>query len=241
MFEVVPFTDIGVVRETNEDNLVFLVGEFQGEEIALIVVCDGMGGLDDGENASRTVCQNLEETFANEEYETIAELKRAITMSITMSNKQLLNINMAKGKKGGTTVSCVLLADKGYLWHVGDSRIYQIKDGQVNRLTEDHTLVNKYIKDGDITEEEAKTHHQRNVILRAVGIKAGVKIDTNTFDYKDSSLVLCSDGFWHSLEDRQLVDLNNKHVSLNDLFQFAIAEGETDNITSVFVEHKSTN
>ncbi|MRB31280.1 serine/threonine-protein phosphatase, partial [Bacillus thuringiensis] len=55
MFEVVPFTDIGVVRETNEDNLVFLVGEFQGEEIALIVVCDGMGGLDDGENASRTV------------------------------------------------------------------------------------------------------------------------------------------------------------------------------------------
>ncbi|MGF2716725.1 PP2C family protein-serine/threonine phosphatase [Bacillus cereus] len=241
MFEVVPFTDIGVVREKNEDNLVFLVGEFQGKEIALIVVCDGMGGLEDGENASKTVCQNLEETFTNEEYETIADLKRAITMAINSSNSQLLRINQARGVKGGTTVSCVLLADKGYVWHVGDSRIYQIKDDKVIKLTEDHTLVNKMIQDGEITEEEAKTHHQRNVILRAVGVHGKVRIDTSTFDYKNSSIVVCSDGFWHSLTDKHLVELNNKHVSLNDLFQFAVSKGETDNVTSVFVEHKSSN
>ncbi|MEC2463884.1 protein phosphatase 2C domain-containing protein [Bacillus cereus] len=241
MFEVVPFTDIGVVRKENEDNLVFLVGEFQGEEIALIVVCDGMGGLDDGKNASKTVCQNLEETFTNEEYETVSDLRRAITMSISMSNKQLRKINQAKGKQGGTTVSCVLLADKGYVWHVGDSRIYKIKDDIVEQLTEDHTLVNKYIQDGKITEEEAKTHPKRNVILRAVGVHENVRIDTTTFDYTDSSLVLCSDGFWHSMSESQLQDLNKKHVSLDDLFQFAIAKGETDNITSIFVEHKSSN
>ncbi|PHE64170.1 protein phosphatase [Bacillus toyonensis] len=239
MFNIKTFTDIGVSRDNNEDNLMYIEGEFQNKEVAILVVCDGMGGLDDGEYASKTVCKKIEDSIVDNDFETIIDLRRAITIAIKNANTEIFNINAGKKKKSGTTISCALLADKGYFWHVGDSRIYKIKDSTVEQVTTDHTLVNRLIEDGTITEEQAKTHPERNVLTKAVGVFQSVKVQTSSFDYKDSTLVLCSDGFWHSIKDEEFVKLASNELALKDLFNLCVDRGETDNVTSIYVKHES--
>ena len=233
MIEIERFTDIGVERERNEDNFIYFRCRLDGQEIVIACVCDGMGGLDAGDYASREVCESLKHEIVGRDFVNMSEIRRAVTIAIKRSNQAIYKSKTKYGKKCGTTISCVVLADKGYLWHVGDSRIIRVQNGTVKNLTTDHTLVNKMIERGRITEKQAINHPKRNVLVNAVGVFNDVSIDMEEFEYRNSTIVLATDGFWHGLSKSDYIRLSNKEVTLETLFDKVINKGETDNVTAL--------
>jgi protein phosphatase len=234
MIEIDKFTDIGVSRERNEDSYIYFRCRLDGEEIIIASVCDGMGGLDAGDYASKTLCDSFKREIVDKDFVRVDELKRAITTAIKNANRTIYKSKTKYGKQCGTTVSCVMLTnDKGYAWHVGDTRIIQVRDTDVSILTTDHTLVNEMVKRGKLTLEQARNHKKRNVLTKAVGVLKDVSIDMFEFDYKNTTLVLCSDGFWHGVSKSEYIDLRNHRVTLQTLFNKVIKRGETDNITAL--------
>lgn len=233
MIEIVKFTDIGVERDRNEDNFIYFRCHLDGQDIVIACVCDGMGGLDAGDYASKEVCESLKHEIVNKDFVNLNELKRAITLAIKKGNRSIFKSKTKYGQQCGTTVSCVVLADKGYGWHVGDSRIIQIRGSDVSIITRDHTYVMMQVQKGKLTPKQAMNHPRRNVLTNAVGVKNDVSIDTFEFDYKNSTLVLASDGFWHGVSRSDYINLSKKNVTLESLYKKVIDLGETDNITAL--------
>lgn len=234
MVTVDRLTDIGTTRERNEDSYIFFECKLDGKDITIAVVCDGMGGLDAGDYASKTMCETIRKEVCDNNFETVAELNRAITLAIKNGNKTIFQTKTQYGNQCGTTVSCVLLTEgKGYAWHVGDSRIVKVTGQAVTLMTQDHTLVGKLVSQGRITEKEALRHPKRNVLVNAIGVFKDVTIDRFEFEYENSTIVVSSDGFWHGITNKDYTDLSNQSVSLDSLFNKVMQKGETDNITAV--------
>lgn len=233
MIEVKHFTDLGVERATNEDNFIFIRSELDGEEIVIAIICDGMGGLDNGEYASREVCETVKQAIVGKDHTSIEEIRRAVTVAIKRANRTIFKEKTKYGRRCGTTVTGVLLADKGYVWHVGDSRVIQIRQDDVRILTNDHTRVGRLLREGRITQQQSYTHPDRNKLEKAVGVGADVKIDMFQFDYRNSTLVLATDGFWHGITRNDFIRISERTTSLGRLFDKVVDLGETDNVTAM--------
>lgn len=221
-------TDVGRQRRDNEDSS-YASG-------SVFVVADGMGGAQSGEVASKIVVDafssGLPETGTAEERLAVV-VQRANREIHERSRSEAANAGM------GTTVTAAYLdGDAIAIAHVGDSRAYLLRDGELRRLTEDHSLVEELVRGGRLTEEEAAEHPQRSVITRALGIEPIVEIDTWTYPLRPGDVVLlCSDGLTSMVSEQQLQRVVVAAPTLNEaaqrLIDAANEAGGRDNITVV--------
>ena len=241
-------TDVGRKRDHNEDS--FLVDE----DIQLYIVADGMGGHAAGEVASATAIEVLKNELGKQREflssydpdgpeETRFRILRLTEETIQKACATVYNMGQAdKQRRGmGTTLSMMLISGRGaFIAHVGDSRVYLIREGEVHQLTVDHSLINEQLKRGVITKDEARKAKYKNVITRAVGIQEQVRVDTLHMDVLPfDRFLICSDGLHGYLRQGDLEKLlaAGPIEELNDrLIALANERGGKDNITAVFLE-----
>jgi PPM family protein phosphatase len=244
--EVAGQTDVGRKRVHNEDSFAII------PEYGLYIVADGMGGHASGEVASKLAIDTLQEFFtatADDPERTWPykmdrskgyEENRLIT-GIKLCNLRIFEAAQknAKQRGMGTTIASLFAVEDGYyVAHVGDSRVYRVRNNLIEQLTEDHSLLNDYKKMKRLTEEEIANFPHKNVIVRALGMKDSVKVDTRFEQPLAGDLIiLCSDGLSGPLDDRTILDLAQGALDLSQLSQKLIAaaneRGGPDNITCV--------
>ncbi|MFH0899176.1 MAG: Stp1/IreP family PP2C-type Ser/Thr phosphatase [Pseudomonadota bacterium] len=239
-------TNVGMKRAHNEDSLYLPIDE------RLTIVADGMGGHASGEVASKMAVDNIVEHFkATADEQTLtwpfkvdrgirADLNRLVT-AVKQANLQIhvsaQREAQCKGM-GTTVVSGLFLDDKVIVAHVGDSRAYRIRNREIEQLTEDHSLINDYIRMKRMTAEEAAAWPHRNVIVRALGMKENVKVDiyTETLRIGDCYL-FCSDGLSGMISDEHAMKVVGENADLDHavekLILAANEAGGADNITAV--------
>ena len=224
-------TDPGRRRRHNEDAYVC--------EPPLFAIADGMGGAQAGEVASRLAAAALRESGAD------AGGERRIVDLIQEANRRVYDRSNADPNTYGmgTTMTVALVEDGRVAFgHVGDSRAYLIRDGAMEQVTEDHSLVNELLKSGKLSPEEAESHPQRSVITRALGTDPDVDVDTFTIDAENGDVfLLCSDGLTDMVEEQEILELvernrRNIDAALKELVRAANRGGGEDNITVVAFE-----
>lgn len=232
-------TDIGLVRETNQD--AFSFGSFDDGN-CWAVVCDGMGGVSGGQVASEICVEKVSEAIKRSYRKgiTLSSAKNLLTTAINAANSAVFkeaqeNIEL-KGM-GTTVVAVLVLGSIAVVAHVGDSRAYLIND-EINQITKDHSFVQLLIDTGKITEEEAKVHPDRNVITRAVGIEhvVDVEIDIIDINYNDK-LLICTDGLNGYVPDADILKIIKEYgdSSTEKLVKTANDAGGRDNVTVVML------
>jgi PPM family protein phosphatase len=242
-------TDVGRMRTLNEDSLltIHLVRNQQSvsRPLGVFLVADGMGGHAAGEVASGTIVNLIAQRSLTDL--ATANSGRAERLPwlqdlVATTNRKIFDMRQAAGTDmGSTLVMFVLDADQIYVAHVGDSRGYLINAAGITRLTIDHSLVQRLVSTGQITEQEARTHEQRNVIYRTMGDRAEVEVDTSAHTLKiGDRVLLCSDGMSGQVEDpviHQIVmTAATPQAACEALIDAANAAGGPDNITAVLVE-----
>ncbi|MFR2364297.1 MAG: PP2C family protein-serine/threonine phosphatase [Eubacterium sp.] len=240
-------TDIGTSKHTNQDSMLIKVAQTKNQkQIALGIICDGMGGLEEGEVASATVIRNFEHWFHNELPKVVnnIELERIGSEWIKMLkelNYKIMQYGKNKRINLGTTFSGILLVDHKYLIvHVGDSRIYKLENS-LELLTEDQTFVQREINRGNMTPEEAERDSRKNILLQCVGASVEVNPEIRIGEFKENTVfMLCSDGFRHVLSEDEmymylnpniLLDKNTMEYNSRQLIEMVKNRNEKDNIT----------
>lgn len=230
-------TDIGLVRETNEDNYAFAPPH-------LFVVADGMGGHVAGEIASKHAVNEVSGYMENHIGQASPEI--LLEQAIIQANQVIYQLAQSKNEYlgMGTTVTAVYIKDDVIYWaHVGDSRIYLLHDEVIEQLTNDHSLVGELVQSGSITREDAQTHPQRNILTRAVGIGPLVKIDSGFVHWLPGDFILlCTDGLTNMVSDQAIYltinnGENNMRQILDKLIEQAKSAGGFDNITAVLAKY----
>ena len=238
-------SDIGKAREMNQDAY---YASQPSETVGLYIVADGMGGYNGGEVASTlavTTAKNyIENNFAQIEHtkEKIEELvKNAIEYANMVVYEKSKEVKMLEGM--GTTMEVALVKDnRVYIGHVGDSRIYRIRKNFIRKLTTDHSYVEKLVKDGTITREEALHHPKKNMLTKALGCTSFVEPDTMVKGFlKDDILVITSDGLTNMVKDEEIYNTITENVdtAAEILVETANEAGGLDNITVIIVQNKT--
>lgn len=211
-------TDIGISKSTNQDSVIVKHAAYEGGEVLMAIVCDGMGGLSKGELASAVVVQAFSKWF-NESlpYELTDVHMDVIGGKWSLMLKDL-NIRIAEygnrmGVRLGTTFSGILFVKDQYvIVHVGDSRVYHI-DSSVKLLTTDHTFVAREVNRGTMTLDQAKIDKRRNLLLQCVGASDVVTPEVLCGNTKKGIYMLCTDGFRHEITEAEMYE------SLNPIYQ----------------------
>lgn len=251
-FESAACTDIGNRKTTNQDSYSIQLAALGEAQVAFLVVCDGMGGLEKGELASAVLVCTLSEWFRTsfpkmlEEGFSYNRLKMEWLQLIQRQNLIMSDYGHEHNISLGTTVTAALfLGENYYACHVGDSRLYEIGDS-VRQLTQDHTLVAQEVARGSITEEQAESHPQGNLLLQCVGASDIVIPDFLQGNiHTDKTYMLCSDGFRHKLKKTEIQEFLNplalpdreailRHTRI--LVDMDKERSEADNITVVLVK-----
>ncbi|HLZ22828.1 MAG TPA: Stp1/IreP family PP2C-type Ser/Thr phosphatase [Ktedonobacterales bacterium] len=236
-FEVALRTDIGRVRERNEDCGTYVIPEdaetFAGKG-ALFVIADGMGGHAMGDIASDIAVRTVREAYYQHSEGDIAA---ALTAAIREAHAAIQRQAPPDVVMGSTCVAAVIQGETAYVANIGDSRAYLVRDGQIRQISRDHSLVAELVRAGLLTEEQARTHEQRNLIYRSLGRAGDVEVDLFTEQVRDGDiLVLCSDGLSALVEDdelRAVVETCEPEESVRTLIERANGRGGPDNITAV--------
>lgn len=245
-------TDVGTVRENNQDSLIVKSLNIKNRTMLLAAVCDGVGGLSQGERCSRRAAELLSAWFDYELPQIMEQpqaeevLRYRFRQVIVDINKEIYFQNCRNGVSGGTTLTALLLWDYRYMIaHVGDSRVYAI-GSQAVCLTKDHSWVAQEIAMGRLTPEEAAVHPKLNVILRCIGADSDVEVDmVNGVIQEPTVFVLCTDGFWHYVGVNEWLAYFSPYVIHQDnvladrLYYMANQvkqRGESDNITSIAIK-----
>src|SRR5579859_2935847 len=240
--DVAQLTDVGRRREHNEDNMAFVIPKdplVMANKGALFIVADGMGGHAAGEVASEIAVDTISNMYYQDDSEEGGvSLLRAIRRA-NASIHQRAAENMLRTGMGTTCVAAVLRGNIAYIANVGDSRAYLLRGNQVVQITRDHSWVAEQVRAGLLTEDQARTHAQRNVITRCLGTQAEVDIDVFHEELKEGdSLVLCSDGLSGLVSDEELHRIVDQFVpqeSVYHLVERANENGGPDNITAIVV------
>ncbi len=250
--DVAGLTHVGMKRNHNEDNYLVLADE------RLFCVADGMGGHSSGEIASKIAVDELAEFFKMTGQDQDAtwpyKMDKAknydenrLATGVKLANLRIFEKAAAEQKfKGmGTTVVAVhFTASSAVVAHVGDSRVYFFRDGVLKQVTEDHSLLNDYLKAKKLTPEEIEAFPHKNVIVRALGMKDSVVVDVSRFEARDGDLfLLCSDGLSGMVTDPQIQEILAKTPDLNlacsQLIDLANANGGNDNVSCVIARWNS--
>ncbi len=255
------FSDVGLTRKNNEDSVIV------NDDLGLFIVADGMGGYNGGETASRTAVQIVEDYFVrywpewqdkqlsagtgpDDEY-VFARAQTGLKTAILQANEEIFRIAQQDSSLAnmGTTITAAYVDEIDYrvaLAHVGDSRAYLLREGQLSQLTKDHSLVGELLDEGAITPAEAIHHPQRNVITRAVGADRDLAVDDYQYDLQEYDiLLLCSDGFYGGCSNEDLADkvtnaLKKAGGSIAEASSFlmddALQRGGQDNISLILIQ-----
>ena len=230
-------SDKGRLRKTNEDYFSCL--KISGNEY-LFVVADGMGGHQAGDVASKLGTLTFIRIY-KELRENKTAMPEALAVAITRANETILEKASADLRKRGmgTTFSAVAVSNmKGYIVHVGDSRIYIVRNNKILRLTTDHTFVEKMVEEGRLTEEEARDHPQKNILYMSLGARQSFAPEiSESFDLKEGDVfVICSDGLNNMVTDSRIKEevlSNSPKKAVEKLIKLANTNGGVDNITLV--------
>ncbi|MEZ5044550.1 MAG: Stp1/IreP family PP2C-type Ser/Thr phosphatase [Saprospiraceae bacterium] len=243
-YRAVALTDVGSVRDNNEDHLVFTRPfdvKTRASHGCLALVADGMGGHSFGELASRMAAEIITRHYFDTTYTVLTALQRAFEKANKAIFQQASKATSYKGM-GTTCTAVVLLNNQIYLGHVGDSRAYLFKGDQMIQLSNDHTLVQHLLDTGQITQEESLGHPQRNVVTRAMGTSAKLQADFSLhklcFEEGDK-LLICSDGLYEYVKGDELKSIlrkNNLNEAAQSLIHLAKQRGGHDNISVLIAE-----
>jgi len=243
-------TDVGNKRDHNEDDLCLVPEE------NLYMVADGMGGHASGEVASRMAVETVEEFFqeTSEDEEMTWPYKmdkdlnyeeNRLTAGIKLANLRIYETasqNSAQRGMGTTIVAVLFSEEDAYFGHVGDSRIYRLRDDTLEQVTDDHSLLNDYIKMKDLSEEEIENFPHKNVIVRALGMKETVQVDVaKKVPQHGDIYLLCSDGLNAMTSDDEIERIMIEHrddleTGCNELIDSANENGGKDNVTVALVK-----
>lgn len=252
-YKIAMHTDIGPEKASNQDSMCVKEAYTPDGTVLLAAVCDGMGGLAKGEVASKTVVEALADWFEKELPYLLAKpsCKTEITDSlddlIKDCNRKILAYGNQNHIQLGTTVTAILfLPDESYIiCHVGDTRVYKINEDGANVLTEDQTLVQRELRLGRITKEQALTDPRGNVLLQCVGATKHVQpVFINGKATDNLCYLLCSDGFRHEITRQEIGNVFAPAANVNEvvmkrnivsLVERNIECGETDNISALLI------
>lgn len=234
-------TDSGKVRDHNEDSVTILKN---ANKEYLMIVADGMGGHRAGEVASSMVVTHIGKRF--QELASVGSKLDAINWmkdNISEINKNILDYTEENPESTGmgTTVVMALLTDDFLIFgNIGDSSGFVFKNGKLTKVTHDHTLVNLLVAAGDLTEEEAKYHPKKNVLMKALGATTNVDLDVFEVDTKVDGILLASDGLTNMLSKEQIEKvLNDEELDIEEkvikLIRKSNARGGTDNISVAYL------
>jgi protein phosphatase len=245
-------TDIGRTRRANEDTFLTLksvIGtEAEPLAVGLLIVADGMGGHTRGHEASSLAVRVaggmivrdvlLPVLSSRASAITNRPVHEILTEATVSANQAVAQME----SDAGTTLTCALvLGQRAYVAHVGDTRVYYLNDDGLHRITKDHSLVNRLVELGQISDQEAQHHPQRNFLYRAVGQGHELKVDTYSRHLEAGShLILCSDGLWNAVPEEEIVDVirisSSPQEACNELIDRANEHGGEDNITMVLAK-----
>jgi serine/threonine protein phosphatase PrpC len=228
-------TDIGLVREGNEDSYL--------TEEPLFAVADGMGGHRGGEVASQLALETLEDLFRKGDRDLPEQVREAnrVVFERSVLDRRVSGM--------GTTLTAALVDDdRVRIAHVGDSRAYLLRDGELRQLTQDHTLVHRMVEEGEISEAEAETHPQRSVLTRALGVEVMVDVDDRMVEVRPGDrILLCTDGLTSMVGEEEIKEILSSHADPREaadrLVRVANEAGGVDNTTVIvldFVEDGGT-
>lgn len=249
-FAAIAQSDKGNVKKTNQDSVLVKHVRWKEIEIVLAIICDGMGGLSKGELASATVIREFDRWFDEECVNELPDVRMNVIgekwrLMLAELNVKISEYGQKENESLGTTFTGLLLIDDEYLIvHVGDTRAYYI-DRKVNQLTKDHTFIARELERGTITLSQAKNDKRRNMLLQCVGASEKVKPDVITGRCQPGVYMLCSDGFRHQINDREIYNafnpdkLKNKNVMNTNagyLIDLNKNKNEKDNISVVVIK-----
>ncbi len=243
-------TDVGMKRTHNEDYFSLI------EDEQLFIVADGMGGHASGEVASKMAAETISEFYqrTREDEEvtwpykmdrSLSYVENRLVCSIKLANLRIFETSCRdiryKGM-GTTIVSTLVVGDKVYVGHVGDSRVYRVRENAITQLTRDHSLLEDYKEaKPDMTEEEERNFPHKNVITRALGMRETVQVDIKAHQIKSGDVyLLCSDGLSGMCQDEQILQVTVGAKSLEravaELVDAANRNGGTDNVTTLMLQ-----
>ena len=239
---VAQLTDVGKKREHNEDNMAYVIPkdtQVMAMKGALFIVADGMGGHAAGEVASEIAVDTVSNVYyMDDNTDVVPPLLQAIKRA-NAAIHQRASENMLRSGMGTTCVTAVLRGNMAYIANVGDSRAYLIRQGQVKQISLDHSWVAEQVRAGLLTDEQARTHAQRNVITRSLGTQPDVEVDVFREALQPSdTLVLCTDGLSGLVSDEELMRIVEQSIpqeSVYHLVERANENGGPDNITAIVV------
>src|SRR5581483_4702787 len=238
--EFADLSDIGCQRDQNEDSSAYW--EPSSEEQLqskgrLAVIADGMGGYEGGQEASRMAVQTICETYANSE---VADHQVALVNSMRAAHKRIRNFALDHPDFFGMGTTCTaacIFADRLHYAHVGDSRLYLVRDGKIAQLTHDDSYVARLVDSGALRPEEAENHPQRHILTAALGISEEPAFETPPAPLalqSSDTLLLCTDGLWGTVSNDELkeyVNSRNASEACRELVRLAKERGGPDNIT----------
>jgi serine/threonine protein phosphatase PrpC len=236
-------SDRGLVREINEDCYRIIKGFSRTPSV--FIVADGMGGHNCGEIASRmtveyisgAVEQGLLDLGSRE------DMEEALNEIVKGANKAVIEASLEQPEMSGmgtTMTMAVICGNIVTVAHVGDSRVYLVRAGNIRQLTEDHSYIGELVRNGTITREEAKEHPSKHVITRAIGSSTALEADIVSLECeKDDIFVLCTDGLTNKLEEDEILDIaagNEPDGACTKLINAAKSKGGEDNITVIVIK-----
>ena len=230
-------TNIGNRRSENQDK--YVAGRLLNG-VSFGFVCDGMGGVNGGEVASGILAKYIEDALFVHNESPSFNHEKTIMAAIEDANSAIYNLGHKKPEYHGmgTTVAGVVI-DKNQcsVFHAGDSRVYIVRDGMLALITKDHSVVQELLDQNHITQEQALTHPQRNLITRAVGVANDIDVDVAELDVMPGDIILCAtDGLTNYISPSDIVQIlstDNIFSMPDKLVQKALDNNSTDNITAV--------
>ncbi|MBM7642221.1 protein phosphatase [Streptococcus loxodontisalivarius] len=238
--EISLLTDIGQKRSNNQD----FVNKYDNKVgIPLIVLADGMGGHRAGNIASEMAVTNLGREWVNTDFSHLSQIRDWMMAHIEQENQKIYELGQTEDYKGmGTTIEALAVVDNNVIFaHVGDSRIGFIHEGNYTQLTSDHSLVNELVKAGQLTEEEAAVHPQKNIITQSIGQANPVELDLGVQPLEAGDTVLInSDGLTNMVSKEEIeAIITDSYLTLSEkaktLVDTANNAGGLDNITVALV------
>ena len=237
-------TDVGKARDLNEDSYYITTDQFQ--KLQLFILADGMGGCNAGDLASSLALMSaksyIENNFENTPKDK-GNICKLIKSSMEYANmvvheKSLENKNL--DGMGTTLEVCLIYNNRVYIGHVGDSRVYRIRNDFIRKLTQDHSYVQKLVQEGTITKEEAEHHAKKNVLMKALGCNAYVEPDVMVKGFqKGDILIICSDGLTNmvNIDDIYNIVKDDFELATKELIDLANQNGGMDNITIITIKN----
>jgi serine/threonine protein phosphatase PrpC len=237
-------TDVGMVRQMNQD--AYYISE-ENDNYKLCILADGMGGYTGGEIASRLACVSaadyIKKNFEDGKPYTKEELMQIVSDAMQQANAIVYEKSREEKEleQMGTTLEiCLIYNNRVFIGHIGDSRIYRIRQGIMRKITVDHSYVQKLVKDGTITKEEAIHHPKKNMLMKALGCEEKIEPDIMVKGFNSNDIILiCSDGLTNMIAEQEIYNIivENIETATQNLIKKAKELGGYDNITVIIIKN----